>query len=154
MSRAGAKPGRVHQVHRTIRAALNEALRRKRITENPALFARAPKVDEEEVEPYSVAQVKGLLETAQQRRNSARWAVALALGLRQGEALGLQWSDVDLNDYTLLGPSEPATPEVEARMHRAVRSQVRRALLATGAAAHGNGRYKVQGWQAWDRSTR
>jgi integrase len=63
-------------------------MRRKRITENPALLARAPKVDEEEVEPYSVAQVKSLLETAQQRRNSARWAVALALGLRQGEALG------------------------------------------------------------------
>ncbi|HEX4100244.1 MAG TPA: tyrosine-type recombinase/integrase [Pseudonocardiaceae bacterium] len=102
MSRAGAKPGRVHQVHRTIRAALNEAIRRKKITENPALLARAPKVDEEEVEPYSVAQVKSLLETAQERRNSARWAVALALGLRQGEALGLQWSDVDLDDYTLL----------------------------------------------------
>jgi integrase len=28
--------------------------------------------------------------------------VALALGLRQGEALGLQWSDVDLDAYTLL----------------------------------------------------
>ena len=29
-------------------------------------------------------------------RNSARWVVALALGLRQGEALGLHWEDVDL----------------------------------------------------------
>jgi integrase len=55
MTKAGAKPGRVHQVHRTIRAALNEAKRRKKITENPALLARAPKVEEEEVEPYSVA---------------------------------------------------------------------------------------------------
>jgi Phage integrase, N-terminal SAM-like domain len=60
MTRAGAKPGRVHQVHRTIRAALNEAMRRKKITENPALLARAPKVEENEVEPYSVAQVKSL----------------------------------------------------------------------------------------------
>jgi integrase len=66
---------RVHQVHRTIRAALNEAMRRKKITENPAALARAPKVDEEEVEPYSVAQVKSLLEAAQQQRNSARWAM-------------------------------------------------------------------------------
>jgi integrase len=102
MTRAGAKPGRVHQVHRTIRAALNEAMRRKKITENPVLLARAPKVEEEEVEPYSVAQVKSLLETAQQRRNSARWAIALALGLRQGEALGLQWSDIDLDECTLI----------------------------------------------------
>lgn len=102
MTRAGAKPGRVHQVHRTIRAALNEAMKRKRITENPALLARTPKVEEEEVEPYSVAQVKSILEAAQQNRNSARWAVALALGLRQGEALGLQWTDIDLDDCTLI----------------------------------------------------
>lgn len=102
MAKAGAKPGRVHQVHRTIRAALNEAMRRKKITENPALLARAPKVEEEEVEPYSVAQVKNLLEAAQQERNSARWAIALALGLRQGEALGLQWTDIDLDDCTLI----------------------------------------------------
>jgi integrase len=102
MTTAGAKPGRVHQVHRTIRAALNEAMRRKHITENPAILARAPKVNEEEVEPYTVAQIKSLLETAQQRRNRARWAIALALGLRQGEALGLQWSDIDLDDGTLI----------------------------------------------------
>ena len=102
MTTAGAKPGRVHQVHRTIRAALNEAMRRRHITENPAILARAPKVEEEEVEPYTVAQIKSLLEAAQQRRNRARWAIALALGLRQGEALGLQWSDIDLDDGTLI----------------------------------------------------
>jgi integrase len=102
MTKAGAKPGRVHQIHRTIRAALNEAKRRKKITENPALLARAPKVEEEEIEPYSVAQVKSILEAAQQKRNSARWAIALALGLRQGEALGLQWTDIDLDDCTLI----------------------------------------------------
>jgi integrase len=102
MSRAGAKPGRVHQVHRTIRAALNVAVRRKHITENPVLLAKAPKLDEEEVEPCSVEEIKTLLETALQKRNSARWAVALALGLRQGEALGLMWSDVDLDAGTLI----------------------------------------------------
>lgn len=102
MTREGAKPGRVHQVHRTIRAALNEAVRRQHITSNPAVLARSPKVEEEEVEPYSVGDVKRILEAAQQRRNSARWAVALALGLRQGEALGLQWSDIALDEGTLL----------------------------------------------------
>jgi integrase len=102
MTRAGAKPGRVHQVHRTIRAALNEAMRRRHITENPVILARAPKIEEEEVEPYTVAQIKSLLETAQQGRNRARWAIALALGLRQGEALGLQWTDIGLDDGTLI----------------------------------------------------
>lgn len=102
MIQAGAKAGNAHQVHRTIRAALNEAKRRKHITENPASIARAPKVDETEVEPYTVEEIKCLLETAQEQRNSARWAIALALGLRQGEVLGLQWSDVDLEAGTLV----------------------------------------------------
>lgn len=102
MVAAGAKPGRAHQVHRTIRAALNEALRRKHITENPASLARAPQPDEEEVEPCTVEEVQRILDAANKGRNAARWAVALALGLRQGEALGLKWSDVDLDGGTLV----------------------------------------------------
>jgi hypothetical protein len=34
-------------------------------------------------------------------RNSARWTVALALGLRQSEALALQWKDIYLLAGTL-----------------------------------------------------
>ncbi|MGH3588673.1 MAG: tyrosine-type recombinase/integrase [Pseudonocardia sp.] len=102
MVAGGAKPGRAHQVHRTIRAALNEALRRKHITENPASLARAPQPDEEEVEPCSVDEVQRILNAANKGRNAARWAVALALGLRQGEALGLKWSDVGLDAGTLV----------------------------------------------------
>lgn len=41
--------------------------------------------------------MQSLLLEASRLRNSARWVVALALGLRQGEALGLQWEDVDLD---------------------------------------------------------
>ena len=54
-----------------------------------------------EVEPYTVDEVRLLLKAALERRNSARWAIALALGLRQGEALGLRWADVDLDAGTL-----------------------------------------------------
>lgn len=88
-------PGRVHQVHRTIRTALNEAVRRGHIAQNPALLAKTPAVDEHEVEPYSVEEVRQLFRAAAAERNGTRWVVALALGLRQGEALGLKWSDVD-----------------------------------------------------------
>nr|WP_243420782.1 site-specific integrase [Micromonospora globispora] len=90
-----------HQAHRTIRAALNEAVRRGHLTKNPAALAKAPRLPESEIEPYSVAEVQRLLVATRGRRNSARWAVALSLGLRQGEALGLRWSDVDLDAGTL-----------------------------------------------------
>lgn len=50
----------------------------------------------EEVEPFTVEQVRAILAAAAKGPSSARWAIALALGLRQGEVLGLRWSDVDL----------------------------------------------------------
>jgi len=48
------------------------------------------------VEPYSVVEIQRIMHEAASRPNAARWAIALALGLRQGEVLALTWSDVDL----------------------------------------------------------
>lgn len=97
MQANGSKSATAHQVHRTFRTALNEAVRRGYLGRNPVQLAKAPKTGEYEVEPYTVAEVQRLLKAADQHRNSARWAVALALGLRQGEVLGLKWQDVDLD---------------------------------------------------------
>lgn len=101
MMNNGSAPATAHQVHRTIRAALNEAVRRGHLARNPASLAKAPRLSEEEVQPYSVSEVRRLLEEAGKRRNSARWAIALALGLRQSEALGLKWDDVNLTEGTV-----------------------------------------------------
>lgn len=95
MQDSGSAAGTAHQVHRTVRTALNEAVRRAHLTTNPATIAKAPRVEEEEVEPYSVEEVQRLLAEAGKHRNTARWVIALALGLRQGEVLGMQWDDVD-----------------------------------------------------------
>lgn len=101
----GASAGTAHQAHRTIRTALGEAERRGTLTTgNPAEKAKPPRLDleeEDEIEPYSVDEIKALMEEANKGRNSVRWAIALALGLRQGEALGLKWADVDLKAGTL-----------------------------------------------------
>ncbi len=101
MVKQGSAPGTAHQAHRTIRAALNEAVRRGHLVRNPALLARPPRVPDVEVEPFSVEEVKLILKQAGERRNSARWAIALALGLRQGEVLGLRWANVDLDGGAL-----------------------------------------------------
>jgi len=105
MQSAGSKAATAHQVHRTARTALGEAVRRGHAAKNAAALAKPPRLeeDETEVEPYSVDEVQSLLLTVNKRRNSARWMLALALGLRQGETLGLRWSDVDLeNEYLRL----------------------------------------------------
>jgi integrase len=97
MIKAGSSAGTAHHVHRTVRNALNEAKRRGHLSQNPALLAKAPKLADDEAEPYSVAEVHRLLALVAGRRNGPRWVVALALGLRQGEALGLKWEHVDLD---------------------------------------------------------
>nr|WP_030417314.1 site-specific integrase [Streptomyces sp. NRRL S-1448] len=105
MQKNGSKPATAHQAHRTARTALGEAVRRGHAAKNAAALAKPPRVEEaeEEVEPYSVEEVQSLLIEVNKRRNSARWMLALALGLRQGETLGLRWSDVDLdNEYLKL----------------------------------------------------
>ena len=93
----GAKPATAHQVHRTARTAPGEAFRRGHVAQNVAALAKPPRVETESVEPYSLEDVRCILAAAAGMPNGARWAVALALGLRQGEVLGLRWRDVDLD---------------------------------------------------------
>ncbi|WP_310961563.1 tyrosine-type recombinase/integrase [Nocardioides terrisoli] len=97
----GARPATAHQVHRTARSAIGEANRRGHVVRNVAALARPPRVQSEPVEPYTIDEVQRILAAASERRNSARWAIALALGIRQGEALALRWQDVDLDTSTL-----------------------------------------------------
>jgi integrase len=101
MIAAGHKPANAHQVHRTARTALYEAVRRGHMIRNPAALAKPPRVEQEEIQPYEVEEVQKILAAAAHRRNSARWAIALVLGLRQGEVLGLRWADIDLDAGTL-----------------------------------------------------
>jgi integrase len=63
---------------------------------NPVKKVRIPVNKSREIEPLSIEEVKRLLETYRGTYLSARLNVALICGLRQGEALGLRWQDVDL----------------------------------------------------------
>lgn len=51
--------------------------------------------------PTTWARFVSAVPVARTEGMSARWAVALALGLRQGEALGLKWMDADLENGVL-----------------------------------------------------
>ncbi len=93
---------RVHLVpglgaHKLDRLEPEHLERRGHVATNAAEIAKAPRLEEEDIEPYTIEEVQSLLVEAAKLRNSAHWVVALALGLRQGEALGLHWEDVDLD---------------------------------------------------------
>lgn len=91
----------VRHVHAVLRRALNVAMRWQLVSLNVASLVEPPAVTHKQVEPLSAAQAKALLEAAIGQRNEARWAIGLSLGLRQGEALGLKWEDIDFDSGTL-----------------------------------------------------
>lgn len=101
MQENGRSAGTAHQVHRTARTAFGEALKRGQITTNPVALAKAPRVEEDEVEPFDPTETQRIIQAALDRRNGVRFVVALALGCRQGEALGFTWDRLDRTNKIL-----------------------------------------------------
>src|SRR5215216_3078135 len=98
---SGLAPSSVRRVHAVLHAALEEAVRGDLIPRNPAAHANRPKVRQQEIEPLDAKQAVALLEAARGNRYEALYVLCLTAGLRQGEALGLKWSDIDLDAGTL-----------------------------------------------------
>lgn len=96
MYEAGLSPSTVLKVHRILSRALKTAMRRGKVGRNVATLIDAPEAGDYEARPFDAAEARRIIEAASGRRNSARWSVALALGIRQGEAIGLRWSYVNL----------------------------------------------------------
>lgn len=83
----------IRQAMMIIRSALQDAVTRRRVTYNAAAVVRAPKANSTPHEHLDLADAKRVLKYAQTERELCRLVVALALGIRQGEALGLRWED-------------------------------------------------------------
>ncbi len=65
---------------------------------NAAALTEGPRVEPAERGFLTVEQADAMLEAASEDRLSALWTVALMLGMRRGEALGLRWDDVDYDN--------------------------------------------------------
>ncbi|MFD9789651.1 tyrosine-type recombinase/integrase [Streptomyces sp. NPDC059070] len=100
---AGHAPSHVLKVHRILSRALKIAHRRRMISENVATLVDPPTVDETEANPFTTEEAKAFLEAAAKRPTFMRWCVGVGMGFRQGEALGLRWPYVDL-DQELFHP--------------------------------------------------
>ncbi|MFI5458830.1 MAG: tyrosine-type recombinase/integrase, partial [Isosphaerales bacterium] len=81
--------------------ALRHAVRLKLIAFNPAADVVKARPDEKEMLFLIEPQVKQFLDAAQGYRLYALFALAIGSGMRQGELLGLQWPDIDLDGGTL-----------------------------------------------------
>jgi integrase len=98
---AGLSPRTVAYIRAVLRQALNQALRWGLVARNVASLVEPPKVERYQITPLTPQQASRLLDAAQGNRLEALYRVALSLGLRQGEALGLRWEDIDFEVRTL-----------------------------------------------------
>jgi hypothetical protein len=87
----------IRHILRVLRAALQDAVDEELLSRNVARLVQLRVTDERRVRSFSRDEALRFLAAAEEHRLYALWAVALAMGLRRGEALGLAWADVDLD---------------------------------------------------------
>lgn len=83
-------------VYSVLRIALERAKKSRSIRENVATLADPPAKSTTSVEPWSRDEAGRFLEAVEGDRLEALYNLAMLVGLRQSELLGLTWRDLDL----------------------------------------------------------
>lgn len=92
----GMKPTSIVKMHNVLSRAFDVAVRRGHAVRNVCDLVDKPDARKSRPDPYSLKEGQALLAAAAEDRLCARWELGLLLGPRQGEALGLRWSHMDL----------------------------------------------------------
>lgn len=90
----GLSPRTVNTFHNVLHKALEKARRSRVIVENVCEFVDRPRIEDIEINPLTLRQVKTLLAAAQGHSLEALLTLALATGMRRGELMGLKWQDI------------------------------------------------------------
>jgi integrase len=72
------------------------------LTRNVASIAEGPKLDHSEGRSLSPEQAKQFLQAVKGHRCEGAYVIALSLGLRRGEILGLCWNDIEATEGTVV----------------------------------------------------
>ncbi|MEU6115066.1 site-specific integrase [Streptomyces sp. NPDC047117] len=83
--------------HRVLRTALMAACREELITRNVATLVEPPSPESRDLSPWSLDETLAFLSVSRGDSLYAAFVLAIALGFRRGEIVGLRWSDVDLD---------------------------------------------------------
>jgi integrase len=91
----GISPRTTRIIHSVLHRALNHALKLELVVRNVSDAATLPKVPRKEMKTLDDYQVRQLLQVSKGTRMRVLFRIAVTTGLRQGEILGLKWSDLD-----------------------------------------------------------
>jgi integrase len=89
--------------HKTLRVAMNHAVKLRLIGRNPCSGTTPPKPEQTEMKFYDDREVKSLLKTARDivDKYYPLYYLAIHTGMRQAELIGLKWEDIDWSLRTL-----------------------------------------------------
>jgi integrase len=90
-------PETTRKVHRLLHRALRDAVKWNRLARNPAAVADPPRAPRPQLRAWNAEQLATFLEHTGTDRLAALWQLLATTGLRRAEALGLRWSDLDLD---------------------------------------------------------
>lgn len=93
----GHKPSHVRKVYLILSSAFEVQVARGNVARNPCRHVEPPAPGEGDRTFLTQAEARAVLAAAAERPNAARWVIGLGCGLRQGEALGLRWSYLNLD---------------------------------------------------------
>ncbi|MEM8534396.1 MAG: site-specific integrase [Chloroflexota bacterium] len=91
----------VRNAYARLNKALSVATKHKYISENVAASVELPSVQREKIRPLTFEQTKRLLNEVRDHRWAALCHLAVNLGLRAAELLGLTWDDINLETREL-----------------------------------------------------
>jgi integrase len=91
----------IRHARSTLRRALHDAQRDGLVNRNVAALARPPRLERREMRALTRTDVGRLVDATADDPLGPFFAIAVATGLRQGELLGLTWTDVDLEARSL-----------------------------------------------------
>jgi integrase len=102
-SRGPLSPVTVRRVYATLHRALSDAVRWGLLATNPADASDPPRCSSvsNRMTTWDVTELRRFLEAARRDRLHALWFLLATTGLRRGEALGLKWGCVDLDQGTI-----------------------------------------------------
>jgi integrase len=98
---SGTSARNIRYARAVLRAALNQARKWRLLTDNVAALIDPPRHTAKEIQPLTPTQARILLESVKANRLGGLVSVATAVGLRLGEALGLEWAAINFDAGTL-----------------------------------------------------
>lgn len=103
MAAKGLEQSTIYKLHSIIRASLTLAAKRGHVPLNAAKNVVSPPqpTAAKKQAPYTRAEQQAIRTVLAESRSRARWEMALTLGPRPGEVLGLEWSHINFSERSI-----------------------------------------------------